>query len=807
MTDEASFLAAIAENPKDTNLPLIFADWLDDHGDPRGQWIRHWSVAEWMRPTYENPIPKLLQALAKDKRVMAVRRAAEVIGEPLVPGLIELLAHERPRVRQQACHCLRNIGPRARAAADALMKALGDSDYSVREQAAKALATIGTDETANTDQLKAALTDENWSVRRTASKVLGAMGAKGSVLEELVERYESPDVKDRTGVIEGLAQLGTAEAIPHLDKALDDPDGTVRVAAIQALGGSKSVAAVGPLCRAMRTGDAAAREAAAQQFTGYGRDLPRPPEVIEALIALLSDRANVVRATACSALERTGHVARAAVPALLKNLTHDVAQVRSNAAQALAHVVRDDPAVNAALTNLIADPELTVAHTAVAGLALQTVLGYEVIEPLFAFVRRVRADEGNAYCISSAYSAFGRLDAPPPAVIDELRRALVTQPQQYYHDLAWDAAQALAHFGPAAAPAVPELVAALRANRATSNAARALVVAGPTGAGALAALFADPDERLRSNVIDALWQIGKAGAPLVPALLECLDRSTNDWMRARVIYALQTIGATEAIPVFIREARTGDYHSTAAAFRALSAFRSELVPHLPALVQLERDPTRTQYLGTCAELFVALATYTPDVLDPLRAVLRDAQPSAADDWNARWSKKGRREHALRGFAVLRTCGHVSDDVVAPLVAEIAPFVEDPEVEVRRLAVTALSSFSVPAVAAALCRALADTDDLVRLRAADALASVGDTADETLAALVHTVSDRVPKVRRAAVDALNKLKASTDAVRAALEEATRDDDAKVAERARIALKKASAEPKPKTSRANRRKQAE
>src|SRR5262245_12193413 len=64
MTDEASFLTAIAAAPNDTNLPLIFADWLDDQGDPRGQWIRNWSVRQWMMPTYENPVPKILESLA-----------------------------------------------------------------------------------------------------------------------------------------------------------------------------------------------------------------------------------------------------------------------------------------------------------------------------------------------------------------------------------------------------------------------------------------------------------------------------------------------------------------------------------------------------------------------------------------------------------------------------------------------------------------------------------------------------------------------------------------------------------------------
>src|SRR5262245_8917795 len=216
MTDEASFLAAIAENPDDKNLPLIFADWLDEQGDPRGQWIRNYRVRSWMGPTLQNPIPALLKALEKNRRVMSVRRVAGVIGEPLVPGLVALLKHERIRVREQACLCLRRIGPRAKAAVPALLEALSDTDYSVRGKAAKALKDIGAEENTSTDQLKAALTDQNWTVRQAASQVLGAMKAKGSVLEELVERLGSPDPKDREEVVEGLAQLGTAEAVPHL---------------------------------------------------------------------------------------------------------------------------------------------------------------------------------------------------------------------------------------------------------------------------------------------------------------------------------------------------------------------------------------------------------------------------------------------------------------------------------------------------------------------------------------------------------------------------------------------------------------
>jgi uncharacterized protein (TIGR02996 family) len=40
MTQDDAFLQAIIENPDDESLRLIYADWLDDRGDARGEFIR-----------------------------------------------------------------------------------------------------------------------------------------------------------------------------------------------------------------------------------------------------------------------------------------------------------------------------------------------------------------------------------------------------------------------------------------------------------------------------------------------------------------------------------------------------------------------------------------------------------------------------------------------------------------------------------------------------------------------------------------------------------------------------------------------
>jgi uncharacterized protein (TIGR02996 family) len=40
MDTDDGFLSAVLANPEDDTLKLVYADWLDERGDPRGQWLR-----------------------------------------------------------------------------------------------------------------------------------------------------------------------------------------------------------------------------------------------------------------------------------------------------------------------------------------------------------------------------------------------------------------------------------------------------------------------------------------------------------------------------------------------------------------------------------------------------------------------------------------------------------------------------------------------------------------------------------------------------------------------------------------------
>jgi uncharacterized protein (TIGR02996 family) len=51
--DEA-FIAALAERPDDCSVPLVYADWLEDHGDLRARLLRVWVDLAW-RASHASP--------------------------------------------------------------------------------------------------------------------------------------------------------------------------------------------------------------------------------------------------------------------------------------------------------------------------------------------------------------------------------------------------------------------------------------------------------------------------------------------------------------------------------------------------------------------------------------------------------------------------------------------------------------------------------------------------------------------------------------------------------------------------------
>ena len=72
MITESDFVEAIQKEPNNSKLRLVFADWLEDRGDQRGEFIRCWHV--WRDEYLCNPDLNYSEILP---------RICELVGRPV----------------------------------------------------------------------------------------------------------------------------------------------------------------------------------------------------------------------------------------------------------------------------------------------------------------------------------------------------------------------------------------------------------------------------------------------------------------------------------------------------------------------------------------------------------------------------------------------------------------------------------------------------------------------------------------------------------------------------------------------------
>ncbi|VTU00302.1 ---NA--- : HEAT domain containing protein OS=Pseudanabaena biceps PCC 7429 GN=Pse7429DRAFT_2761 PE=4 SV=1: HEAT_2: HEAT_2 [Gemmataceae bacterium] len=85
-----AFLDAIRAAPDDRTARLAFADWLQDHDDPRAAWVRIDELWEWMAPDAADPTPRILAALldpAHEQRHADLPYLLDDIGPAATPTL------------------------------------------------------------------------------------------------------------------------------------------------------------------------------------------------------------------------------------------------------------------------------------------------------------------------------------------------------------------------------------------------------------------------------------------------------------------------------------------------------------------------------------------------------------------------------------------------------------------------------------------------------------------------------------------------------------------------------------------------
>jgi len=309
------------------------------------------------------------------------------------------------------------------------------------------------------------------------------------------------------------------------------------------------------------------------------------------------------------------------------------------------------------------------------------------------------------------------------------------------------AAATLGKLGPLAAPAVPELVAAL----------------------------ADKSIPLQLEALLALEHIGPAARAAVPDLVKIL-KGENSKLYGGAIDALGAIGpdSLEAAPVLVDLLKGDDPAVAAAAGLALARIlpdgSDELPQVVPILVESLKDKRTTVRNTAVVGLGLCGGAAVPALVTLVKAQATDA------------------DSAWQAAAALELIGPAAQPALAALVEALTS--QNEKVVVH--AEGALGAIGIapggaaaPAVAQ-LRKSLARGQVAIRSHAARALGNLGPVAKEAVGDLVKALQDREPNVRREAAQALGKMGPVAKAAVPALAAAMNDVDGSVTMQAAMAL---------------------
>lgn len=698
--------------------------------------------------------------------------------------------------RREAAYQLGKIGPAAKEALPALVKAVDDPDKQVWSLALTAIANLGpAAQPALPDLLRAldgrtgrAASDKERlpQLQLRVAYALSRMGAP--VRPALIEALGSPDAGVRQGAASALGGMGpdAAEAVPALVVALTDASPEAAREARDALGAIGAPAAKA-LMAAAASPDAKLRAAAVIAIGQVGapaRDLaPALFELFE------KERESSVRVALLGALPKIKAPPERLVPLLLNGIKDEQEPVRHAAINALVPLRSGQKLALEGLVAMLADSQPAVRQRAARALGRMGSDAAGAVPALLAASRAAPGEGGFADALSqigpvalpalraalngaarpdaerllSAVASFG--EPAVPCLMDMLLHPDVRLRRM--------AESALAGMGEAAHVAIAPLFARAAESDPAARAAalRALVALGAEpgrlqpllehalkdsspevrraglaglvtqgdparfGTAPLLDLLGNEAGPIRGVAIRALGRLGEKGAPAVPALTGLLGDLA---LRGEAITALGKIGppAVPAVPQLIEAGKTGgaDVQATVlSAFAGIGAGADAALPLIRACLG-EKDPRVRAAAAQALARVERDSVKTPAALMPL---LKDERPAV------------RSSAALALAQFGEKAGEARPILLAMLKQE----------DDRYVALEALKAIGVTSVAE-LNQAGIIKDSAVRLYVCAQLAQLGPQAREALPRLRAFSRDEDPRVREAAKAALAKLETPT-----------------------------------------------
>jgi HEAT repeat protein len=539
-------------------------------------------------------------------------------GLPALDAFVAALADEEPRVRWHAARAIGLIGFEAAPAIPALVKLLADEDPITVTQAAAAIGHIRADDeraaippeeaaiyAAAIEPLVAAMVHPDPRARRAAVRSLRRLSTSREELAKTV-RQQLADA-DPVAVLPALHTLADLEqeAVPFLIEALGDPKSRFWAEVVLAEIGEKAAAAVEPLAAIAAEGEVEER---VQAILSLARIGPAAKVAAPQLVAALESPDDSLQYVAAYALGRLRIDEGDAT--LEKAAASDDPFLSTIASWARARIHPEDADLRAkAVERLeieLADESPDLRRAAVEGLS-------GLADNLDAEARKKLAGQLTAMITDPVptvgLAAGGALIRLGGDAVDALREAVAVG------SLRSDAMEILAVIGPAARPALDEMVTGL----------------------------ADADPIYRADSAMAIAAVGPEAEAAVPALEKLLgDESALGQVRYAAVYALGRIGpaAVAAEPLLRKLAESDDeLMATVAVWAALkikpddATLFGAAIPKLRRALKNEKELVRLEAAVALGEIGPPAATAIPmlEMLaeeDPSRTV-RQAAAGAA----------------------------------------------------------------------------------------------------------------------------------------------------------------------------------